>query len=237
MREAVHADLLPGEHARLHARYAAALEKSARPDQAGEIAHHWNSAHEADRAFEWSLRAADHSRTIYAWSEQLAHLERALDLWDQVSVPVERAGFDRVELLTRTSRAAANVGNPDRSLALLDAAMTEVDPDEGMQRTTHLLVRRALQCMSGQGDPMADLDRALELAPPGSADRASALVARAATLMLEGQLPRALAAAQEAQAAAEESGSPNRIGDALNTLGCIEFQVGDLTRAEPEPGE
>lgn len=227
MREAVHDDLLPGEHARLHARYAAALEKSARPDQAGEIAHHWSSAHEADKAFEWSLRAADHSRTIYAWSEQLTHLERALDLWDQVSVPVERAGFDRVELLTRTSRAAANVGSPDRSLALLDAALDEVDPDEGSQRTAHLLVRRALQCMSGQVDPMADLDRALELAPLGSADRSSALVARAATFMLEGHFPRALEAAQQAQAAAEESGSRDRIGDALNTLGCIEFQIGD----------
>ena len=84
MREAVHDDLLPGEHARLHARYAEALEKSARPEQAGEIAHHWSSAHEADRSFEWSLRAADHARSVYAWREQLTHLERALDLWDQV---------------------------------------------------------------------------------------------------------------------------------------------------------
>jgi ATP/maltotriose-dependent transcriptional regulator MalT len=227
MREAVHADLLPGEHARLHARYAAALEKSARPDQAGEIAHHWNSAHESDKAFEWSLRAADHSRSIYAWSEQLAHLERALDLWDQVSVPAERAGFDRVDLLTRTSRAAANVGNPERGIALLDAALAEVDPAEGSQRIVNLLVKRAMQCESGQLDPMGDLEHALELADPGSTDRAAALGAKAAFLMISGELDRAREVARESLAAARACGSAVQLGHTLNTLGCVEFQLGD----------
>ena len=147
MREAVHADLLPGEHARLHARYAQALEKFARPEQAGEIAHHWSSAHEADKSFEWSLRAADHSRSIYAWREQLAHLERAVDLWDQVAAPAERAGFDRAELLSRTSRARGGTwACPIAPIALIDAALADLGPDADPQRVSHLLVKRAIQC-------------------------------------------------------------------------------------------
>jgi DNA-binding CsgD family transcriptional regulator/tetratricopeptide (TPR) repeat protein len=226
MREAVHADLLPGEHARLHARYAEALEKFARPEQAGEIAHHWGSAHEADKAFEWSLRAADHSRSIYAWTEQLAHLERALDLWDQVSSPEERAGFDRAELLTRTSRAAANVGLPDRSIALLDAALAELGPDADAARVAHLRVKRAVQCDSAQMDPFADLHAAAGLAAPGSADLAAALTAEAALLMLEARLEPALLVAQRALATAEQCGDQRQLSGAHNTLGCILMQLG-----------
>jgi DNA-binding CsgD family transcriptional regulator/tetratricopeptide (TPR) repeat protein len=226
MREAVHADLLPGEHARLHARYAEALEKFARPEQAGEIAHHWGSAHEADKAFEWSLRAADHSRSIYAWTEQLAHLERALDLWDQVSAPEERAGFDRTELLARTSRAAANVGLPDRSIALLDAALAELGPDADASRVAHLRVRRAVQCDSAQIDPFADLHEAAGLAAPGSADLAAALTAEASLLMLEARLDRALAVAERALATAEQCGQARQLSGAHNTLGCVLMQLG-----------
>jgi DNA-binding NarL/FixJ family response regulator len=226
MREAVHADLLPGEHARLHARYAQALEKLGRHEQAGEIAHHWNSAHEADKSFEWSLRAADHSRSIYAWQEQLAHLERAVELWDQVSAPAERAGFDRAELLSRTSRAAANVGLPDRAIALIDAALEDLGPAADTQRVSHLLVKRAVQCEGAQIDPVADLVRATELSAPGSADLAAALAATAALRMVEADLEPALDLAQRAVAAAEESGDEKQRSHAHNTLGCILFQVG-----------
>ena len=226
MREAVHADLLPGEHARLHARYAEALEKSARPEQAGEIAHHWSSAHEADKSFEWSLRAADHSRSIYAWTEQLAHLERAVDLWDQVSAPAERAGFDRAELLTRTSRSAYHVGLPDRAIALLDAALAELGTDAASSRVAHLLVKRAYYCEGAQRDPFADLDRAVELAAPGSADLAAALSTRAALMMIESDLEPALELARRALAAAEEADDDRRRGDANNTLGCLLVQMG-----------
>lgn len=226
MREAVHADLLPGEHARLHARYARALEHLARPEQAGEIAHHWGSAHEVDHAFEWSLRAAEHSRSVYAWREQLAHLERALDLWDRVGEPAQRAGFDRVELLSRTSHAASNAGLADRGLALLDMALAEVDPVTSPERTAHLLVKRAHQCEGARRDPTGDLDRALSLAPPGSVDRAAALGVRAGILMVEGRMEQALAAALEARAAAEQCADARQLSSAHNVLGCVLFQLG-----------
>ncbi|WP_208021001.1 ATP-binding protein [Verrucosispora sioxanthis] len=54
VREAVHDELLPGEHARLHARFAAAIEAQPHLVAAGrapaEIAHHWYAAHDHPRA-------------------------------------------------------------------------------------------------------------------------------------------------------------------------------------------
>ena len=62
LREVAHDDLLPGQHARMHARYAAVLES--RPGLVGpeiaalEIAHHYSAAHISDKAFRWSIEAA-----------------------------------------------------------------------------------------------------------------------------------------------------------------------------------
>jgi predicted ATPase len=63
LREVIHDDLLPGQHARLHARFATILEEHPELMSADaapmEIAHHWNAAHQANRAFRWALTAAD----------------------------------------------------------------------------------------------------------------------------------------------------------------------------------
>ena len=62
LREVVHDDLLPGQHARLHARFAALLEAHPELVNPGtaplEIAHHWSAAHEVTKAFTWSITAA-----------------------------------------------------------------------------------------------------------------------------------------------------------------------------------
>ncbi|HEX6888784.1 MAG TPA: AAA family ATPase [Candidatus Nanopelagicales bacterium] len=227
MREAVHDDLLPGEHARLHARYAEALERAAGPEQAGEIAHHWWSAHEAQRAFTWSLRAAQYSRGIYAFGEQLAHLERALDLWERVPDAAELAGMDHARLLAVAARAAASDGQSDRALALLDASIGELDPATDPGRVAHLLVARARVGDSAQRDPSADLDRALALAPEGSRDRAAALATQAAVHMVEARLEAARTTSLEGLAAAEQIEDLGLQSSLHDTLACVLALLGD----------
>jgi DNA-binding CsgD family transcriptional regulator len=227
MREAVHDDLLPGEHARLHARYAEALERAAGPEQAGEIAHHWWSAHEAQRAFTWSLRAAQYSRGIYAFGEQLAHLERALDLWERVPDAAELAGLDHARLLALAARAAASDGQSDRALALLSASIDELDADADPGRVAHLLVARARVCESAQRDPSADLDRALALAPEGSRDRAAALATQAAVHMVEARLEAARTTSLEGLAAAEQIEDLGLQSSLHDTLACVLALLGD----------
>src|SRR5690606_21011373 len=80
LREAVHDDLLPGEHAELHAALAEALEQEARDPAAletlTEIAHHWTSAGERERAVDASLRAAAAAGAVPANAAAAAPPER-----------------------------------------------------------------------------------------------------------------------------------------------------------------
>ena len=89
LREVVHDDLLPGEHAELHLALARALEAQAAESgddailSAG-IAHHYLSAGCQREALMWSVRAADAAERVHAHGEAGSQLERALDLWSRV---------------------------------------------------------------------------------------------------------------------------------------------------------
>ena len=89
LREVIHDDLLPGQHARLHARFAALLEEHPElvpaETAAPEIAHHWSAAHEVNKAFRWSITAANAGTAAY--HEALQMYERALELWDRAEDP------------------------------------------------------------------------------------------------------------------------------------------------------
>src|SRR5215472_13530301 len=62
IQEVMHSDLLPGEHGRLHARYADAIAADATLVQAGRasisLAHHWFSAHDLSEALVSAWQAA-----------------------------------------------------------------------------------------------------------------------------------------------------------------------------------
>src|SRR5690606_33130404 len=98
LREALHDDLLPGAHARLHARYAEVLDR--KPELmlrgAAAAAHHWYAAHEQERAFSAYLRAAAEARDSYAHAETLRMLERVLELWHRMPDPAGVADTDRI---------------------------------------------------------------------------------------------------------------------------------------------
>ncbi|MFD8390708.1 AAA family ATPase [Streptomyces sp. NPDC059680] len=131
-REAVYADLLPGERSRLHGAYARLLAARGRaPETAAERAHHARESHDLPGALTACLEAADHARRLGAPAEELRHLETALDLWS--SVPAgERPcadGIAPVTLTLRASAAAAQAGDSHRAVSLTRAALAEVGED------------------------------------------------------------------------------------------------------------
>ena len=134
LREVVHEDLLPGQHARLHARFATVLEQ--RPDllpagtAALEIAHHWSAAHDVEKAFHWSIAAATSESAAY--HETLAMYERALELWDQVADPVAIAG-PRAMVLQQAALMAEDAGETEKALAFVTASLGRGRPagDQG----------------------------------------------------------------------------------------------------------
>ncbi|MFE0676924.1 AAA family ATPase [Streptomyces sp. NPDC058867] len=131
-REAVYADLLPGERARLHGAFARLLaEGPRRADTAAERAHHYRESHDLPMALTASLEAADHARRVGAPAEELRHLEAVLDLWPSVdpSARPSHEGGDRVSLTLRASSAAAHAGAAHRAVALTRAALAGVDQE------------------------------------------------------------------------------------------------------------
>ena len=103
-RDAVYADLLPGERSDLHTAYAEALDRD--PRLAGEdvsvaatLAVHWYAAYDLPRALAASVRAGREAMAGYAPAEARRHLERALEVWRGVPDPETWAGTDKVEVL------------------------------------------------------------------------------------------------------------------------------------------
>nr|WP_309227311.1 AAA family ATPase [Micromonospora thermarum] len=169
VREAVHDELLPGEHARLHARWAAAIEAQPRLVAAGrapaEIAHHWYAAHDHPRALAAARTAACAAADRYAYAEQSRLLERALELWELVPDAADRLGMDHLALLEETIAAATTAGDYQRALTLTRAALAEVDGTAEPLRAARLLDRRGrMLAMLGKSDGAAELREAYRLA-------------------------------------------------------------------------
>ncbi|MFF5483276.1 AAA family ATPase [Streptomyces sp. NPDC012935] len=131
-REAVYADLLPGERARLHGAFARLLAGRGRPDEtAAERAHHYRESHDLAEALAASLEAADQAHRVGAPAEELRHLEAALDIWSVVepSARPSGEGTDRVTLTLRASAAAAHAGESHRAVSLTRSALAGVGQD------------------------------------------------------------------------------------------------------------
>ena len=132
IREAVHEDLLPGEHGRLHSRFAEAIDADPAlvpPGRAAvEMAHHWYSAHDATWALIAAWQAAAQAGRAVAPAERLSLLARVLELWDQVPDAAERIGADHARVLEEATRAAHDAGEFERGIALATSALKELDP-------------------------------------------------------------------------------------------------------------
>ncbi|KOV58039.1 LuxR family transcriptional regulator [Streptomyces sp. NRRL WC-3618] len=125
-REAVYADLLPGERSRLHGAFARLLAGRGRPaESAAERAHHYRESHDLAEALTASLEAADHAARVGAPAEELRHLEAALDMWPAVEAGARPTGegLDTVTLMLRASAAAAHAGEAHRAVSLTRAAL------------------------------------------------------------------------------------------------------------------
>jgi ATP/maltotriose-dependent transcriptional regulator MalT len=240
-RDAVYEDMLPGERGRLHHRYGEVL--SEQPEIAGDdrgavaadLAHHWYAALDLPRALGSSVAAAAQASQRFAPAEALQHLERVLQIWPRVADATSAAGMDQVEVLRLAAQAAFAAGEVDRSLALLDQAITELGDGDDPSRRAILLERKA-QAFGALGmsrSGLASLTDALSGLPPEETTTAHAVVlsAMANALMRVNDAPAAASMAQRAVTAARISGAEQNEADASITLGVVTAQLGD-----PEAG-
>ena len=96
LREAVYADLLPGERTRLHASMCVLLadeERLAMPGTAAELAQHCLASHDIPGAFAASVRAGKDAERLGAPAEAHRHYDQALALWERVTEPRRRRAW------------------------------------------------------------------------------------------------------------------------------------------------
>ncbi|MET8233779.1 AAA family ATPase [Micromonospora sp. NPDC005298] len=243
VREAVHDELLPGEHARLHARFAAAIEAQPQLVAAGrapaEIAHHWYAAHDHPRALVAALAAAGAAADRYAYAEQRRLLERALELWELVPDASDLLGMDHLALLEQTVDAAVIAGDFSRAITLTRAGLAEVDADAAPLRAARLLDQRGrMLALLGKGDGRRELDEAYRLAAAGpqGVERVR-LLADIATHLVKIDPEQAARVAAEAATDVEAPGAEPALLATRIALLChserdLEQGLAELTRAE-----
>jgi DNA-binding CsgD family transcriptional regulator len=228
IREAMHDELLPGERARLHARFAEVITGSpdlVPPGRATvERASHWYAAHNLTEALVSAWQAAAEAGAVFAYAEQLAMLSRVLELWAQVPDAASRIGADHTAVLEAAIVAADLAGEWERGLSLADAAVREVDAATDPVRKGLLLESRAhMKLHVGRPGHAEDLGEAVRLVPadPPSPARAKVLESLAHHHHYAprgGHSEELRRAAAEALAVARQVGDPATEAAALNTL-------------------
>src|SRR5215469_6946224 len=241
IREAVHDDLLPGEHSGVHTRFALAIEADPGLVSDGradiERAHHWYSAHNTTGALTSAWQASAQASRAVAHAERLMLLARVLELWDQVPDAADRIAVDHVRVLEEAASAAQDAGEAQRGLAFVTSALAEVDESADPVRAAMLLRQRHMfRSHFGHDNPTEDLDRALALVPESVSRKArTKLLLAAAHCGSDVVGPQFRLWAEEALRFAREAADLDAEAEALATLAMIEAGLGGQGAADSEP--
>jgi DNA-binding CsgD family transcriptional regulator len=241
IQEAVHADLLPGEHAAVHTRFARAIDADPAlvPQGRAEIekAHHWYSAHNTTGALAGSWRASAQASNAVAHAERLMLLDRVLELWDQVPDAAAQIGADHVRVLEEATAAARDTGEPQRGLAFVDLALTGLDEATEPVRVASLLRQRfAFRKDLGLELPEAELHRALALVPESvSASARTELLLSLARCGIGTQEPQHRAWGNDALRLARQLGDRDAEAQALTNLAMLEAGPSQIAATNSEP--
>ncbi len=224
IREAVHDELLPGEHVRLHARFAEEIERDRAlvpPGRAAiEIAHHWYSARDDLWALVSAWEAAQKAARTFAYNEKVQLLERVLALWSKVPDASARIGADHTTVLEQASEAAYACGELDRGTKFVKAALAELDEAAEPERVAELVVRLSqLKLAKRKPGALDDLRYAERLVPGPGLARAQVLARLGSYLMFRSEVDEGTALTEEALAIARAHGDECLEADLLLNLG------------------
>ena len=239
LREAVYADLLPGERTRLHARLAELLADEQRlagvPGTAAELAHHYLVSHDIPGAFSASVLAGREAERLAAPADAHRHYDQALSLWDRVPDAEERGGLARGKLAFKSAIAAADSGDLARAASQLRRLLGYLR-DSGDQ----VLISRAserlayfLNDLEEDEEAAAAAQAAIDALPaePPRWERARALATHARALLAKADAEPARARAEQARTVATAAAAPWIEADALTTLGLIHERSGQIDAA------
>ncbi|WP_246063992.1 helix-turn-helix transcriptional regulator [Nonomuraea longispora] len=180
IRHVVYEELLPGERARLHARYAEALRDSGAH---AELTAHAYAAGNRGLALSAAHLAACRAGGTHAYEEQVRLLDQVLELWD----PDVNLEVDRIDVLTGAAEACMLSGDYVRGIDHATAGLAAVDERREPERAAQLLEHRGRLRHRLDATGVSDWERALELLPaaPDSVQRGRLLGVLAMGLLPE----------------------------------------------------
>ncbi len=239
LREAVYADLLPGERTRLHARLADLLADDSRlaevPGTAAELAHHYLASHDIPGAFAASVQAGREAERLAAPADAHRHYDQALSLWDRVPDAERRGGIARGKLAFKSAISAADSGDLARAASQLRQLLGYLRDNVDQVLLSRVNERLAyfLNDFGEEEEASAAAQAAVDALPadPPRWERARALATHARALLTLQDAEPARARAEEARAAATAASAPWIEADALTTLGLIHERSGQIAAA------
>ncbi|WP_425310771.1 hypothetical protein AADG42_19005 [Ammonicoccus fulvus] len=236
LREVIHDELLPGEHRRLHGRYAD-LVRAAEPEISLKLVHHLRAAGRVDEAFTAALTRAEELSNAHP--DCVEHYDVALELWESVG-PELRGNLGRHdELLARVARAKSWLGDYADSMRLIDQSLATMPEDAPASERAERLVQRArgfkFAGLSGAEQVVGEA-YALIRDDPISPVLVSVLDLKANIAMLNGSFAESAAICERALALCEELGSEaaGTVKRLRNTLACCRCALGDEARGLEE---
>src|SRR5580692_5847380 len=240
LREAVYADLMPGERTRLHARLASLM--AGVPGAAAELAHHCMASHDIPGAFAASAQAGIEAERLGAPAEAHRHYDLALELWVRVEGAERIAGMTRGKLGLKSALSAAASGDVPRAVHLLRRIRDWVSAAAGAAASAELRCRvgERLAYYLLQSENKQWYAEALDVAQatvretldePPTWYRARAMATYAIALMAAHRNDDARDWAGRAREAARAAGSASVEADALATTGQLALRSGSSDEA------
>jgi DNA-binding CsgD family transcriptional regulator len=234
LREAIYADLLPGERTRLHGRLAELL--AGVPGTAAELAHHSLASHDIPGAFAASVAAGREADRLAAPAEAHRHYNQALALWERVPEPETLSGMGRGKLAYRAAISAADSGDITRAVQQLRRLIDflgdgSADPVLFCRASERLAY--FLEDIEEDEASIAAAEAAVAALPeePPTWERAAALGTYARALLSMKDEGPARFQAERALAAATAAKAPWVEADALVTLGQLSERAGRVEEA------
>ncbi len=233
LAEAVHDDLLPGEHQRLHAAYVKALEEGVVPSTAAELARHAQSAHDVPTAIRAGIEAGEEAMAVGGPDDAARHFEAVLDIvsrHDQ-ALPDD---LDYAVLVSRTADAITASGQPARAVRLVEEHLRRAPADLPAEDRARLLMAWATCALSNEVFDESSRATAEALRLVGdepSRLRARALSLHARWLSAVDLDAEAVEYAGEAMAMAQRLDLASVVAEATTTLARIDERSGDLESA------
>ena len=237
VQEVAYNTLLVRRRAELHRRVATAYETVMGENELREfypaLAHHYLLGDVADKAVDYSWKAAQRATAIHAYVEALRFAEQALEI-DEKLARIDQA----VEALYLIARVRRYRGENDGALAAYERALALLEQrDPNAPEIATILAHMAELCTRWDAkhpDLQGVIDRGLRLVE-GKRNREKVLLLAAKSFMAR-KMPRptaadwesSLAIAKEALAIAEELGLLREVSLCLDAVGYAYGELGNF---------